>query len=315
MQTSFSHSHPFLHKIKEGGDTIRIIEYKNLSRTAAQDGEIIDYGIRMCGAPALWDLSRGEGARVGIIDTGVDRFHPDLRGRIGAFMNFSTYDRTDIRDENGHGTHVAGIIAGEENGRGVIGVAPRATLYIAKAFDAEGNGGFNAIRQSLDFLMHHKVDVINMSFSAQKGADEYYQKLREVYREGIPMIAAAGNGRESSMGYPAAYDISIAVNAVDRHMQKAVFNAHSKKPCISAVGTNVYSCAPGGGYQTLSGTSMAAPIITGSVALLQGIAKKRKGRRLFPEEVRRLLFFLSGGGYFSLTRVGKDTLLKMIDKM
>lgn len=275
----------------------------------------MDYGIRMCGAPALWEISRGEGARVGIIDTGVDRFHPDLKWRIGAYANFSTYERTDVRDENGHGTHVAGIIAGEENGRGVIGVAPKATLYIAKAFDGEGNGGFNAIRQSLDFLMHHKVDVINMSFSARKGAEEYKEKLREVYLEGITMIAAAGNGRESEMGYPALYDTSIAVNAVDHHMKKAVFNAHSEKPCISAVGTNVYSCAPGGGYQTLSGTSMAAPIITGSVALLQSIAKKRKGRRLSPGEIRRLLFFLSKGGYFSLTRVGKDTLLQTIDKM
>lgn len=254
--------------------------------------EIIDYGVRMVGAPLEWNETTGENVRVGIIDTGVDTDHIELKNRIKDGINFSGGSEDDFEDENGHGTHIAGIVAAERNGVGVVGVAPKADLYIAKAFGAGGKTDYSAIEKSVRWLEDKKVDVINMSFSSGYTSAKYRSLIWDAHEKGISIICAAGNEGElgnNTIGYPANFPETVAVSAVDINRNIADFSSRGKAAEICAAGIDIYSTFLNGGYATLSGTSMACPIITGAVAILQSKGYLRYGRRLTPEEIRLLL--------------------------
>jgi len=278
------------------------------------DREVIDYGVQLIGAPLEWRETMGEGIRVGVIDTGTDVNHPDLKDRIAEYINFSG-DGT-LQDLSGHGTHVCGIIAASYNGTGVIGVAPKCKLYVAKAFNSDGSGSSEAIADSLKWLISKKVHIINMSFASDKPSELIYTEIKKAYKNGIILVAAAGNdGTDDSIGYPAKWDEVIAVTAVDFDMKLAGFSSSGKEVCIAAAGKEIYSTYPGGIYKKLSGTSMAAPMISGAAALLQGKAKRRFSRILTPREMELLLYMYAddygkdgrddrfGYGVFSFGRI------------
>ena len=284
-------------------------------------GEIIDYGVRMVGAPLEWNETEGEGVRIGIIDTGIDANHVELKGRIKDAVNFSGGGTDRIEDENGHGTHIAGIVSAERNGVGVVGVAPRAELYVAKAFGADGKTEYPAIEKSVRWLCDNNVDVINMSFSSSYTSSKYRSLIWETHRRGVSVICAAGNEGElgeNTIGYPANYPETVAVSAVDINKNIADFSSRGRAAEICAAGKDVYSTYPGGRYATLSGTSMACPIITGAVAILQAKGYLRYGRRLSPDEIRLLLNIYTekpgqkgrdksyGYGIFSFGRIASE---------
>lgn len=303
---------------------ISIGRFKVLDVRTSQKSEVIDYGVRMIGAPLEWPETMGKGIKVGIIDTGIDVDHEDLGGRIKEYINFTSRDRQNVIDENGHGTHVAGIIAAERNNIGVVGVAPEADLYVAKAFDKDGNGDLNNIMRSLVWLAERNVDVINMSFSSEVASRQYYRIISQLYRSGITLVCAAGNegiskeGEDSTIGYPAVFDETIAVTAVNIEKRRADFSSVGPAAEIAAAGEEVYSCYKNNSYATLSGTSMAAPAITGAVALIQAKAAKKQHKKLSPEEVRSILHMYSedlgesgrdeeyGYGVFSFGRIKQD---------
>lgn len=299
--------------------SFKISDFRLLDITGSQPREIVDYGIQMVGAPLEWGETMGEGVRVGIIDTGIDSDHPDLKNRICDGIN-TLYSASDsIEDENGHGTHIAGIIAAEKNGFGTIGVAPKADLYIAKAFAADGTSNFASIEKAIKWMIDKNVDVVNMSFSSSSGGRAYTELIHRLYLNGISIICAAGNEGElgdNTIGYPARFKETVAVSAVDVNKHIAGFSSKGNSAEICAAGIDIYSTYLGGGYATLSGTSMAAPIITGAVAILQGKGLLRYGRKLSPDEIRLLLNIytedLSGGkgrdksygyGLFSFGRI------------
>lgn len=298
----------------------RINDCKVIKTRIAQQNEIIDYGVRMVGAPLEWDETMGENIKIGVIDTGICTGHIDLKGRIRDYANFSGGKSDDIEDGNGHGTHVAGIICAEKNGVGVIGVAPKADLYIAKAFNAEGKTTYPSIENSLNWMISKKVDVINMSFSSDMSSKEYKNLISKTSACGITMICAAGNEgheRDNTIGYPANFRETIAVTAVDINRKIADFSSCGGEAEIAAAGKNIYSTYLGGGYATLSGTSMATPIITGAAAILHGKCLLRYGRKLTPQELRLLLNIYTdklgdrgrdknyGYGLFSFGRIGE----------
>lgn len=281
----------------------KINDFTLIETKSVQSSEYIDYGVRLVGAPLEWKETMGEGIKVGIIDTGVCTTHPDLKNRIKDGMNFTSEDKGSICDYSGHGTHIAGIVAAERNGSGVVGVAPKAELYIAKAFDKSGKTSYPAIEKSLMYLADRGVDVINMSFSSPNASPRYSEAVRAIKRMGITMICAAGNeGAGSNMGYPASFEQTIAVSAVDINKHIAEFNSKGSAAEIAAAGINIYSTYLDNGYATLSGTSMATPIITGAVAILQAKGMMRYGRKLTPDEIRLLLNIYTE----DLSGTGKD---------
>ncbi len=298
-----------------------ITKCKVIEIATKSQNEIIDYGVRMVGAPLEWPETEGEGVKVGIIDTGVDSNHIELRRRIKDCANFSGGSTDKFEDENGHGTHIAGIVAAERNGVGVVGVAPKAELYIAKAFGENGKTDYPAIEKSVHWLWDKNVDVINMSFSSAYTSARYRSLIWDTHRRSISVICAAGNEGEhgeNTIGYPANYAETVAVSAVDINKNIANFSSRGQAAEICAAGIDVYSTYLNGQYATLSGTSMACPIITGAVAILQSKGYLRYGRRLTPEEIRLLLNIYTekpgtkgrdksyGYGIFSFGRIASE---------
>ena len=267
----------------------KISEYSVINSNTGVDGEVIDYGVNLLGAPLEWNETMGRGISVGVIDTGVDFTHVDLKDRVAEYINFTTEHGLD--DLSGHGTHVSGILAASLNGVGVVGVAPEAELYVAKAFKQDGSGDDKAIADSLEWLIKKDVKVINMSFASETPSDVIYSKIKKANEKGIILVAAAGNdaNTKDSIGYPAKWKEVIAVTAVDFDKKFASFSSVGKEAQIAAAGKEIYSTLPDNSYGVLSGTSMAAPLISGASALLQSKAKKRFNRFLTPEEMRTIL--------------------------
>lgn len=252
-------------------------------------GEVIDYGINLSGAPLEWRETTGIGINVGIIDTGIDLNHYDLKGRVKKYINFTSNDRRNVFDENGHGTHVSGIVAASRNNFGVIGTAPMCNLYIAKAFDKNGFGKDENVIKSINWMLENNVKIINMSFSSSSYNETYHRSIKKAYDNGVILVCAAGNidsGRREYPSYPAKFNETLCVSAVDINAREAEFSGKSTKADISAAGYEILSCYPGNRFARLSGTSMATPIISGCAAILNSKAKKRKGRFLTPEEMR-----------------------------
>lgn len=268
-----------------------IKDYTAVDKPHKLPHEVIDYGVRMIGAPLEWNETQGEGIKVGIIDTGVDLEHEDLKGRITEYYNFISNETKNIADDNGHGTHVAGIIGANKNGVGVVGVAPKCELYVAKAFNSDGEGEAKNISNAIQWLISKKVNVINMSFSTKEYASEYYYLIKKCYSQGILCICAAGNdgGGKDTIEYPAKFPETLSVTAVDINKKITDFSATGPKADIAAPGENILSTYPNNTYVTLSGTSMAAPLITGSIAIIQAKAKNRFGRFLSTSEVKLIL--------------------------
>ena len=305
----------------DDGLDFKISDCKVIKTRLAQQNEVVDYGVKMVGAPLEWRETMGEGIKIGVIDTGICTSHIDLKNRIYDYANFTDGKSDDIEDENGHGTHVAGIICAEKNGVGVVGVAPKAELYIAKAFDKDGKTTYPSIEKSLNWMISRRVDVINMSFSSDMSSGEYKRLISKVSANGISMICAAGNdgqSTESTIGYPANFRETIAVTAVDINRKITDFSSCGGQAEIAAAGKDIYSTYLGGGYATLSGTSMATPIITGAAAILHGKCLLRYGRKLTPQELRLLMNIYTdklgdkgrdiryGYGLFSFGRIGSD---------
>lgn len=227
----------------------------------------------------------GRGTRVGIIDTGIEASHPAFLGKHITFRDF-TSTRADAYDDHGHGTHVAGTVAGRPVQGEDIGVAPAAELVIAKAFDREGHSLDQHLLEALQWMAENKVQVVSNSWTVDANtttvdpADEpFCQAVQTLVQLNILPVFAAGNDGPgaSTVGVPAACPQSIAVGATDDSDLIADFSsrgpAHWKskvidKPDISAPGVDIESAGLGGGLTMKSGTSMAAPHVAGSLALL-----------------------------------------------
>jgi len=215
------------------------------------------------------DGNRGTGVKVAVIDTGIDYTHEDLDGNYIGGYDF-VFDDNDPYDDsfNSHGTHVAGIIAAEENGVGVIGVAPEADIYAVKVLDGGGFGLVEWIIAGIEWAVQNGVDVINMSIEGP-----HRQALEDAcdaaYNAGVLIVAAGGNSVAGGgpVEFPAAYDSVIAVTATDGSDLPAYFAPIGQEVELAAPGVDVLSTVAGGGYDAVSGTSQAAPHVAGAAAL------------------------------------------------
>ena len=215
----------------------------------------------------------GVGAKVAIIDTGIDDNHVDLEGSVGGWVDYVN-GLTTPYDDAGHGTHCSGIVSAADNGLGVVGVAPDAMLYVAKVLDSSGSGSLSDVIAGIEWAVGQGVDVISMSL----GADVYVAALEEACNSaagsGVLLVAAAGNdyratGRREldTVDYPGRFDSVIAVGATDINDNKASFSSTGPDVEIAAPGVAINSTYPGG-YATGSGTSMACPHVAGVAALV-----------------------------------------------
>jgi thermitase len=245
-------------------------------------------------APAAWEITRGAGATVAVVDTGVASAHPDLApqltgnpgergsGREGNGVDddgnglvddwrgwdFAGDDNAP-EDVNGHGSHVAGTAVAAAGGGDVIGVAPEARVVALQALDADGSGWSTDVASAFAYAGELGVRVVNASL----GADWPSQVERAAIRahpDTLYVVAAGNDNRDASTSYPCAYDEPnvLCVGASTQHDRRAWFSNFSATAVdLFAPGTNVVSSVPAG-YETMSGTSMASPHAAGAAALV-----------------------------------------------
>ncbi len=223
----------------------------------------VDWGLRRIGAPFVWEKLKEKRIRVGIIDTGINTSHPDLHGNI--VEGVSTLDDiSSYEDDYGHGTHIAGII-GANNNYGITGINPYVDFYAVKAFNKSGQGSLSDIIEGIDWLLRRQVNIINMSFSTSETNGTLVRVIRAAYSRGVIMVAAAGNDG-GQVNYPAKFPEVIAVSATDINDKIADFSCYGPEINFCAPGVNIRSTWLNSAYAVKSGTSFAAPHITGAIA-------------------------------------------------
>jgi len=205
----------------------------------------------------------GSGVKIAVMDSGID-VYSEVIPKGGVDLVDPTEGYGD--DMTGHGTGVAGIIGAPMDDSGIIGVAPDAEIYNVKVLDSSNSANVSRIIEGLDWCIENDMDIINMSFGTDNYSRALDEKIAEVEQAGILMVSSAGNGE--NIQYPAKFDSVIAVGSVDSSMEKATASATGEELELVAPGENVMSTMLIGGYGAQSGTSMAAPHITGAAALL-----------------------------------------------
>ena len=275
------------------------------------DTELNDtWGVNRIGAGAVHDTgNRGAAVKVAVIDSGINYDHPDLVANYAGGYDFVNQDG-DPFDDNGHGTHVAGTIAASDNGTGVVGAAPDASIYALKAFDATGSASFSDIIAALEWAVDHGMDVVNNSYGSSEDPGPIVElAYQNAEAAGLLLIGSAGNSgtcieTEDNVLYPARFDTIVAVGATDWT---------DARPCFSSTGPDVELAAPGvfinstlvtGGYGWMNGTSMAAPHVSGTAGLiLRAGVPDTNGNGRINDEIRTALTTTT----LDLGATGRDT--------
>lgn len=236
----------------------------------SQPTQVLPWGIDRIDAEQVWSLGNGTGAgvNVGVIDTGISISHPDLIGNIKGGVSEVWYT-SNWNDDNGHGSHVAGIIGAASNTIGVIGAGPAVNLYAIKVLDRNGSGYLSDVINGIDWAVAHGMKVVNLSLGTSADIQSMHDAVIRAHNAGVLVVAAAGNSG-GSVSYPAAYPEAVAVAAVDSLNNAPYWSSRGPEVDVAAPGVSIYSTYKGTGYATLSGTSMATPHVTGAAALMFG---------------------------------------------
>jgi subtilisin len=230
-----------------------------------QPAQAIPWGVKYILSRRAWPTDTGAGVRVCTLDTGIDLTHPDLQANIYGGYNTITPGAS-YADDNGHGTHVAGIIAACDNSIGVIGVAPGANLYAVKVLDSSGSGYTSDIIEGLNWAVANNMQIVNMSLGLSADLQSFHDAVTAAYQAGVVLIAAAGNNDGPTL-YPAAYPEVVSVAATDMYGNRVSFSNFGKVE-LSAPGVAIRSTILTGYYGRMSGTSMASPHVAGVAALV-----------------------------------------------
>jgi Subtilisin-like serine proteases len=254
---------------------------KKISSVNVSDPMYIkQYYLNTAKVPEAWSSgAAGQGITIAIVDTGVDLDHPDLKNNLVSGYNaiLDSMDNRTAQDDNGHGTHVAGIAAAELNDSGIVGVAYRAKIMPVKAMDKTGEGTDDIIADGIVWAVNHGADIINLSLGSDTETAILRSAVEYAVENGVLVVAAAGNfnpQKESNPGinYPASYPNVIAVTATDSNDRIANISATGSESVLSAPGMNIVSDYwtkdEGSTYAVADGTSMASSFVVGVAAMI-----------------------------------------------
>ena len=251
------------------------------SPTPTSGVDEIDYAKRLIRAPEAWRVSEGSAEIVvAVIDTGVELDHPELADRLardsdGAFGYDFANNRRDARDDNGHGTHVAGTIAAELNGRSVAGVAPKVRILPVKFLRGDGSGTAEAAIASINYAVRNGAHILSNSWGGGGRSALMEEAIRNAQNQGVLVVAAAGNessNNDQRASFPAGYPGVVSVASSDEGDRLSSFsNFGVTSVTLAAPGSNILSTYLGKTQRKLSGTSMATPQVSGALALAMSV--------------------------------------------
>ena len=226
------------------------------------------YGLKKPGYPTAWNKTKGnKNVRIGIVDSGIDAGHPDVKGKIAARRDFVSFS-SGANDSIGHGTHVAGIAAANTgNRRGVAGGCPNCKLLIAKSVGAFG-GSDADIARGINWSVNNGADVVNLSLGGPQESETLRRAVNRAWNQGSVVVAAAGNSGDNTRNYPAAYKRVMAVASTNRYDDRSGFSNRGGWISVAAPGSGILSTVPGGRYESKSGTSMSSPNVAALAGLL-----------------------------------------------
>jgi subtilisin len=244
------------------------------------------WGVERIGTGVVHKSASGQGIGIGVavLDSGLDTNHPEFAANYAGGYNFHDKN-SNVFDDDGHGTHVAGTVAAARDGFGVVGVAPEISLYALRTLGRNG-GSFSSVIAALEWCVKHNaavaagdkvgalIRVTNNSYgSSQNPGLQVQAAFDNSYAAGILHIAAAGNsgspsGNNNTVGFPAAYASVVAVAATNQNDTRPSWSSTGPAVEISAPGVGINSTLPGSTYGAYSGTSMASPHVAGAAALI-----------------------------------------------
>ncbi|MBC7543589.1 MAG: S8 family serine peptidase [Candidatus Sericytochromatia bacterium] len=231
------------------------------------------YGMQLMNVVKAWETQPGKAAvKIAMIDTGIDLTHPDLKDKIVEGYN-ATAPGQSVADDNGHGSHTAGIAAAAvNNGAGVIGVGGGCSIMPVKVL-SNGGGSEESIADGVIWAADHGANVMSMSIGLYKRSPVFEKALQYALDKGVTLVASAGNSNKendptTAPHLPSTYPGVIEVAATDANDKKASFSNFGKTVSVAAPGVDVLSTYMGGIYKKLSGTSMACPHVAGLAGLV-----------------------------------------------
>lgn len=276
-------------------EALKLVQLEKTFGSKADPEMTKQYHLGILNAEKAWDLTMGKpNIKIAIVDSGIDLNHPDLKARIVAGMNIIEPKKPPM-DDNGHGTHVAGIAAATAgNGIGVAGVAPNCSLMPVKALN-KGRGTDVDIAEAIVWAADNGADVINISIGLYTQSRAMVKAVNYALKKNVVVISSAGNDSKSSkIHLPSMIKGVIEVSATNKLDRLASFSNYAQQISVSAPGDKILSTMPtyrveltseaGLKYGVLSGTSMASPMVAGLAALL-----KSQDKSMTPKEVKEHL--------------------------
>lgn len=261
---------------------------ENTNKAVNDPGYKYEWDISYTEADKAWPLIKQKREiNVAVLDTGVDYTHPDLKNRVLKSKGYNFVDNnSDTMDDNGHGTHVSGIIAANANDNiGIAGIDGTLDVKIIpiKVLDSNGEGDINDIVKGIKYAADNGADIINLSFGANEKSKLIAEAISYAKSKGVFVVAAAGNDNEDSDNISPAGDGAFTVAAMSYNYKKASFSDYGNCIKVSAPGVEILSTVPGG-YEAWDGTSMAAPVATGIAAMV-----KAEDPNLSPSQIEDVL--------------------------
>lgn len=282
----------------DGVEVVKPLVVQGLVSSGAYlTGETVTWGIGKLGASDYqYGLSQKAKVKVAVIDTGISLSHSDLSANIATnakeipdngvdddgngfvddYRGYNFYAGTsNADDDNGHGTHVAGIIAGGVNGSGVFGVDSNVSLVPLKVLSASGYGSTYGVIDAINYAANNGIKILNLSLGASgtPSSDPVCAAITSARSKGTLAVVAAGNeNADTSAKIPAGCTDALTVAAVDSSLTKAYFSNYGAAVDVAAPGVGIYSTYPGSQYATMDGTSMATPFVAGLSAAMLAVA-------------------------------------------
>ena len=265
----------------------------------SQSMQMIPWSIKEFDVEKAWQKSTGSKVIVAVIDTGCDKDHPDIKDNL--LNGYNCIDNnSNVDDDNGHGTHVAGTIGAINNNLGIVGTAPNVKILPVKVLNNKGEGNNISVGNGVKWAVDNGAHIITMSLGSPL-TDKYLEKSIEYAVENnVVIFCAAGNsGNNMDIMYPAKLDTTISVGSIGRNLEISNFSCCGDGLDFVAPGEDIISCVPNNSYASMSGTSMATPYAVGCASLLlsyKNLAIKHKNEYIqeFKKEAIHIKGMYSG---------------------